>query len=273
MIKQTTWLLCALLLSASVGADTERLQKAIDSKHRSAENVKRDQYRHPLKTLQLFDIQPDHTVVEVWPGGGWYTEILAPYLKDNGMLIAAHYDTGDKQADYRPRARANFDKKMKETPKAYSKVKVASLMFDEKKGTLVKAAAKPNSVDRVVTFRSAHGMYANGTLNAALAHFFAILKPGGKLGIVQHEADVDQDWQSKNIGYVGREYIISAALKAGLILDAEGYFNNNPLDTKRHKNGVWQLPPVLASSKTDEAKAKYLAIGESDRMTLVFVKP
>ncbi|PCK07903.1 MAG: methyltransferase [Alteromonadaceae bacterium] len=267
------WLLCGSLLSVSVFANPTRLEQAVEGKHRTEAYVARDQYRHPVKTLQLFDIQPSHTVVEVWPSGGWYTEILAPYLRSKGKLIAAHYDVEDKQAGYRSGSRTRFEKKMKASPKVYSKVDVVSLMFDESTGTLIKPAAEPNSVDRVVTFRSAHGMYAQGTIDAAFAHFFDILKPGGKLGFVQHQADAGQDWMSKNIGYIGREYVVDMAAKSGFVLESEGYFNNNPQDTKRYDAGVWQLPPSLRGSKTDAEKAPFITIGESDRMTLVFVKP
>ncbi|WP_054112823.1 class I SAM-dependent methyltransferase [Marinagarivorans algicola] len=270
-MKKFLSVLC-LLLPVTAQADTQALQKAIEGKHRSEANVARDTYRNPLKTLELFDIQPHHTVVEVWPGGGWYTEILAPYLKKEGQLIAAHYDTTDTQAPYRPDSRKGFEKKMASN-KVYSAVKVTSLMLDEKTGTLTLPAAKSGTVDRVVTFRGAHGMYSRGVLDATFAHLFDILKPGGKLGIVQHQADPHQDWMSRNIGYVGKDFIISAAAKAGFVLDAEGYFNNNPKDHKRYKIGVWQLPPSLSNLKTDEEKAPYKAIGESDRMTLVFVKP
>lgn len=264
---------CCLLLSGQVFADDKALLKAIEGKHRAAENVARDQYRNPFKTLKLFDIQPQHTVVEVWPGGGWYTEILAPYLKKDGKLIAAHFDADDNQAGYRPGARAAFDKKMASNKKVYGKVDVVSLMFDESNHTLKMPAAKANSVDRVVTFRSAHGMVSRGILEVGLQHFYDILKPGGKLGFVQHQADLGQDWMSKNIGYVGKQYVIDVAAKAGFVLEAEGYFNNNPLDNKRYGHGVWQLPPTLKEANTDEKKAFYQKIGESDRMTLVFVKP
>jgi predicted methyltransferase len=125
----------------------------------------------------------------------------------------------------------------------------------------------------VVTFRNAHGWRASGTTEAVFGHFFEILKPGGKLGIVQHMADPEQDWMNRNIGYVSRDYIISMAVKAGFRLEAEGFFNRNPLDNKRYEVGVWQLPPSLRNLETDEQKAPYLAIGESERMTLVFVKP
>lgn len=264
-------LLCGLSFTAQ--ADAGQLAAAIAAEHRTPAYVARDPFRHPQETLQLFDIQPAHTVVEVWPGGGWYTEILAPYLREEGQLIAAHYDSKDKQASYRAGSRKRFEAKMAASPAVYDRVRVSSLMFDESAGELTLAAAPANSVDRVVTFRNAHGWVAAGTTEAAMAHFHDILKPGGLLGIVQHQADAQQDWLSRNIGYVGREYLIAQALKAGFVLHAEGYFNRNPLDNKRYEIGVWQLPPSLRNLKTDEEKAPYLAIGESDRMTLVFRKP
>lgn len=263
-------ILCAPLPAFS---DQEALQKSISGKHRSEANIARDRYRHPMKTIQFFGIEPEHTVVEVWPGGGWYTEILAPYLKKKGKLIAAHYDTKDNQAEYRPSSRKNFETMLKNNPKIFGDVEVTSLMFDESAGTLSIAAAKSNSVDRVVTFRSAHGMYHTGVLDAALTHFYDILKPGGKLGFVQHQADPHQDWMSQNIGYIGKDHVISVAAKAGFELEAEAYFNNNPKDHKRYDIGVWQIPPSLRGLKSDAEKAPYLAIGESDRMTLLFVKP
>jgi predicted methyltransferase len=265
---------CFMLLAASqASADSERLQAAISGDQRTPAYAARDAHRHPLETLTLFDVQPQHTVVEIWPGGGWYTEILAPYLRGEGKLIAAHYDSNDTQAGYRPGSRKRFEEKLAANPAVYGEVQVASLMFDETAGTVSIGAAPDNSVDRVVTFRNAHGWYSNGTAAAAMAHFFAILKPGGKLGIVQHMADQGQDWKSRNIGYVGREEIISEAASAGFQLHAEGYFNRNPLDSKRWDKGVWQLPPSLRDLETDSEKAPYLAIGESERMTLVFVKP
>lgn len=272
-LKKITHLVCLLALSGAASANETLLVDAITGKHRTENYVARDDYRNPLKTLSLFDVQPHHTVLEIWPGGGWYTEILAPYLRKKGQLIAAHYDSGDTQAGYRAKSRASFEKKMSQTPKVYSKVKVASLMFDEANASVKIPAAEKNSVDRVVTFRNAHGWFASGVTNTAFQHFFDVLKTGGKLGIVQHQADTDQDWMSKNIGYVGRDYIIASALKAGFVLEAEGFFNSNALDTKRYAQGVWQLPPSYRSSKTDEQKAIYKAIGESDRMTLVFIKP
>jgi predicted methyltransferase len=273
MPKLLYLLLIPLFMAGLAHADDAALQAAIDGKHRSDAYRARDQYRNPGETLKLFDVQPQHTVVEIFPGGGWYTEILAPYLRAEGKLIAAHYDKGDKQAEYRPGVRQRFEEKLAKDPATYDKVEIMSLMFDEAARTLVLPAAKEGSVDRVVTFRNAHGWASKGLSEAAFAHFFAILKPGGKLGIVQHMADPEQDWMSRNIGYVGRDYIIAQASKAGFRLQAEGYFNLNPMDNKRYEKGVWQLPPSLRGLKTDAEKAPYLAIGESERMTLVFLKP
>lgn len=264
----------ALIFSAqAVLADDTRLQAAIEGKHRTEAYMARDVYRNPMQTLKLFDIQPGHTVMEIWPGGGWYTEILAPYLKGSGVLIAAHYDAEDSQASYRAGSRKRFEEKLAAEPAVYGKVKTGSLMIDEKTSTLVKSAAVDGTVDRVVTFRSAHGWASNGITDAVFAHFFAVLKPGGKLGIVQHMADPGQDWMSRNIGYVGRDYIIDQAARAGFVLEAEGFFNRNPLDNKRYEQGVWHLPPSLRDLETDAEKAPSLAIGESERMTLVFRKP
>lgn len=265
--------LIALCSLSAVAVDDKRLAEAVAAEHRTSAYAARDEYRHPVQTLTLFDIQPYHTVVEVWPGGGWYTEILAPYLKGEGKLIAAHYDESDTQASYRPSARKQFEEKLAANADVYGEVTVASLMLDQQKGKLVIGAAEPASVDRVVTFRNLHGLAATGTTAAAFGHFFDILKPGGKLGIVQHMANPGQDWQSRNIGYVGRDYVIEQAQAAGFVLEAEGFFNRNPADRKDYEQGVWQLPPALRGSETDAQKAPYLAIGESERMTLVFVKP
>jgi predicted methyltransferase len=250
MPKLLSILLVPLLAAQVVFADDAALQEAISGKHRTDAYRERDQYRHPLETLKL-----------------------APYLRAEGKLIAAHYDENDKQADYRPGSRQRFEKKLASDPAVYDKVEVTSLMFDESTDKLVLPAAKDGSVDRVVTFRNAHGWVSRGISEAAFTHFFAILKSGGKLGIVQHMADPEQDWMSRNIGYVGRDYIIAQATRAGFQLETEGFFNLNPKDNKRYEIGVWQLPPSLRGLETDAEKAPYRAIGESERMTLVFRKP
>jgi predicted methyltransferase len=220
MPKLIYLLLFTVLAIGSVQADDSALKAAVDGKHRTESYRERDRFRHPLETLKLFDIQPHHTVVEIWPGGGWYTEILAPYLRGGGKLIAAHYDENDKQADYRPGSRRKFEEKLADSPALYDKVGVTSLMFDEVAGTLALPAAEAGTVDRVVTFRNAHGWVSRGIVEAAFEHFFDILKPDGKLGIVQHLADPEQDWMSRNIGYVGRDYVIAQASRVGFQLEA-----------------------------------------------------
>lgn len=262
---------CAIL-SGAASADHHAINSALQGKHRTESYVARDEYRNPDKIIEFFGIQPHHTVLEVWPSRGYWAEIFAPYLKSKGTYIAAQYDVNDTQASYRPTVRKEFDKKIADN-KVYSKVVTTSLVMDKQTKALTTASAKPNSVDRVVTFRSVHGWYRAGLVDTAFAHFFDVLKPGGKLGLVQHMADENQDWRSKNIAYVGREYVISAALQAGFVLEAEAFFNRNPLDTKRHENGVWQLLPTLRGSDTQEQKETYKRIGESERMTLLFVKP
>jgi predicted methyltransferase len=268
-----TTVLCTCTITTANAADSTALEAAIAGSHRTPEYAARDVYRHPLQTLRLFDVQPDHTVVEIWPGGGWYTEILAPYLRKHGTLIAAHYDSNDTQASYRPRSRAAFEEKLANNKRVFGRVKVTSLMFDETEKTVAIAAAEPDSADRVVTFRNAHGWRSRGITDAAFAHFFEILKPGGKLGIVQHMADPEQDWLSRNIGYVSRDYIVSKAVQAGFVLEAEGFFNRNPRDNKRYAGGVWELPPSLRGLESEAEKDAHRAIGESERMTLVFIKP
>lgn len=273
MLRIVSISILLLPLMAVAGVNETGLAKAISGSHRTEAYVQRDEYRRPLETLSFFDVQAQHTVMEVWPGGGWYTEILAPYLRISGQLIAAHYDSDDRQARYRPGSRKNFEEKMAANPDVFDQVRITSLKFDETSGVLAIGGAESGTVDRVVTFRNAHGWHATGTTDAAMAHFFDVLKPGGKLGIVQHRADAAQDWRSKNIGYVGRDHIVAAAAKAGFDLYAEGYFNRNPLDHKRYERGVWQLPPNIDGTETEEEKAPYRVIGESDRMTLLFVKP
>ncbi|MEM0953815.1 MAG: methyltransferase [Pseudomonadota bacterium] len=266
-------LVASLLGCASAWADVAALEQAVAGDQRTPSYAARDAYRNPVQTLALFDVQPYHTVVEIWPGGGWYTEILAPYLRTRGKLIAAHYDASDTQASYRPRAREAFERKLAANKRVYDQVEIASLMFDEAEKSLTISAAPSGSADRILTFRNTHGWRARGLEHVAFEHFFDVLKPGGKLGVVQHMADEDQDWMSRNIGYLGRDYVIAVATAAGFELEAEGFFNLNPLDTKRHENGVWQLPPNLRGLESDAEKDRHRAIGESERMTLLFVKP
>ena len=248
---------------ATPGQD-ERLKEVIAGDHRSAENKARDKYRNPLETLTFFGIRPDMTVVEIYPGRGWYTEILAPYLKGSGTLYAAEHP-GDPSYAAVQRSLEAFDQKVKGAPELYGEVKRTKLTKD---GDI----APPNSADLVVTFRNVHSWIGSGTENEAFTAMFKALKPGGVLGLVQHRGDPDVEQDPKaGTGYVREDYVIELAKKAGFELAEKSEINANPKDTKDYSKGVWTLPPSLRLGEED--REKYLAIGESDRMTLKFVKP
>ncbi len=245
-------------------AQDDRLKEAIAGEHRSEENKARDKYRHPFETLTFFGIEPDMTVVEIYPGRGWYTEVLAPYLKGSGTLYAAEHP-GDPSYAAVQRSLEAFDQKVKDAPELYREVTRTKLTKD---GDI----APPGSADLVVTFRNLHSFMGSGTEQEALAAMFKALKPGGMLGVVQHRGDpnVKQDPKAGS-GYVNEDHVIELAEKAGFELAEKSEINANPKDTKDYAKGVWTLPPSLRLG--DEDREKYLAIGESDRMTLKFVKP
>lgn len=245
-------------------AQDDRLKEIIAGDHRSEENRARDKYRHPLEALTFFGIRPDMTVVEIYPGRGWYTEILAPYLKGSGTFYAAEHP-GDPSYEAVQRSLEAFDQKVKDAPELYGEVKRTKLTKD---GDI----APPDSADLVVTFRNVHSWMGAGTENEAFAAMFRALKPGGVLGLVQHRGDPNAAQDPKaGSGYVNEDYVIELAKKAGFELAEKSEINANPKDTKDYPKGVWTLPPSLRLG--DEDREKYLAIGESDRMTLKFVKP
>lgn len=245
-------------------AQDARLNEVIAGDHRSEKNKARDKYRHPLETLTFFGIRPDMTVVEIYPGRGWYTEILAPYLKGSGTLYTAEHP-GDPSYEALQRSLDAFDQKIEDAPELYGEVKRTKLT---KEGHI----APPESADLVVTFRNVHSLMGSGTEQEAFAAMFKALKPGGVLGVVQHRGDpnVKQDPKA-GLGYVNEDYVIELAEKAGFDLAEKAEINGNPKDTKDHPKNVWTLPPSLRLG--DEDREKYVAIGESDRMTLRFVKP
>jgi len=245
-----------------------RIETAMHGEHRSDNNKARNKYRHPVSTLAFFGLEADMTVLEIAPGGGWYTEILAPAMRDTGVYIAGSYDTElEGQPKYRYRQHNDLVSNIADQPKLYGKIKVASYSPPESRKLWV-----DNSVDMVLTFRSSHGWVRDGLIDDVYADFFKALKPGGTLGVVQHRAPVAGDpveWAKK--GYVPESRVIQAAEKAGFVLGAKSEINANPKDLKDHSEGVWRLPPTL--SLGDKDREKYLEIGESDRMTLRFVKP
>ncbi len=240
--------------------------------HRSEANRARDAYRHPQETLALFDVLPHQTVLEITPGGGgWYTEILAPYLHSNGTLIAQIFDPATPvkpgTRDYYTKSNAEFRAKLAANPGIYSRVRVIE------SSVTAPVFGPPGSVDRVLTFRNVHNWTGAGTDAAMFKAFFDVLKPNGVLGVVEHRAAAGTDpATSAKSGYITESYVIKLATDAGFELAGRSEINANPKDTRDYKNGVWTLPPVLRVPEGED-KAKYLAIGESDRMTLKFVRP
>ncbi len=257
-----------LMSGWSTAVQAENLSSALKADTRTDSNMSRDTYRHPKQTLAFFDLQPNQTVVEIWPGGGWYSEILAPYLKANGTYYAAHFPA-DTQVNYFKNSLARFKQKLDSDPN-YSQVKLT-----EFSPSTNHEIAPANSVDTVLTFRNLHNWYMNGGEDAALSAFktfYKALKPGGVLGVVDHQMPESFDQNAnKKSGYVKMSQAISWALQAGFILEASSEINANEKDSADHPKGVWTLPPSLRLG--DENKEKYLAIGESDRFTLKFRKP
>lgn len=261
-----------LLLSAAALADDanigERLDKILASDHRDPKNVARDRYRHPKEVLQFFGLQPDMTVVEVWPSAGWWTEILAPLLRDEGRYYAAWYAT---QAQGTPAVvkerEKGFEDMLSARPDLYGKVIKTALLAPE-----YADPAPGGAADMVLTFRNVHNWAKAGNADAMFQTFYKVLKPGGVLGVTDHRALPGTPFEQQvKTGYLTEEYVIERALLAGFRLAGRSEVNANPKDTKDHPNGVWTLPPTLRLGEKD--RDKYLAIGESDRMTLKFVKP
>ena len=234
--------------------------------HRSEENRARDAYRHPVETLEFFGLEPDMTVVEIWPSGGWYTEVIAPYVNAEGTYIAAHWDPEDEREFVRNGVQS-FKDKLAERPDLYGGVQMSVLMPPEKWDV-----APEGSADMIVTFRNIHNWMPRGYTEDMFAAFYKALKPGGVLGIVEHRGDpsVEQDPNAAS-GYVNEDYAIQLAEAAGFELAGASEINANPKDTKDYDTGVWTLPPTLR--KKEEDQDKYMAIGESDRFTLKFRKP
>ncbi|MBB4597495.1 class I SAM-dependent methyltransferase [Xanthomonas arboricola] len=253
--------------SASLPAPDAALQKAIDGNWRDRVYVQRDVYRHPGQTLAFFGIKPTQTVIEITPGGGWYSEILAPYLRDKGKYVAAVVDPAavpeGRGRDSAQRGRDELEKKFAAKPEVYGKPSFVSYV------PKTSSFGVDNSADLVLTFRNVHNWRMAGNAEAMFAGFYKVLKPGGVLGVVEHRAKADVPADDKS-GYVGQAQLIAMAEAAGFKLAGKSEVNANPRDTKDYAGGVWTLPPSNNHDKADDAK--YKAIGESDRMTLKFVK-
>lgn len=252
------------------GPQTGTLDWAVAGEWRG-EQALRDDWRHPRETLAFFDIDPSGTVVEIWPAAGWYTQILAPWIAANGgTYVAAYFPTlGEERLEtFRDDYIARFSDPL------YGTIEMTE--FGPETGPIL----PPGSVDAVLSFRNVHNWMARGFAEKAFQDFYAVLKPGGTLGVVEHRlpASVEQDPRAAS-GYVQEDYVIALAEEAGFELDATSEINANPADTADHPFGVWTLPPVARVAAPGEPpaadfdSARYRAIGESDRMTLRFVKP
>jgi len=261
----TTTIVSAGLLTACITTSqaNTQLAQAIAGEHRSDKNKARDVYRHPKETLDFLGFTPDKTVVEITPGGGWYTEILAPAVKGKGKLYGAHYpDTGED--NYYSNSRKKLEKKLA-SHSVFSEVELTD--FVPKKESVL---APKGTADLVLTFRNLHNWGEEGTAQV-FKDAYTALKKGGVLGVVEHRMPDSLNLaDNKRSGYFPKSLAVKLAKEAGFTLAASSEINANPKDTANHPKGVWTLPPVLALG--DQDKDKYLAIGESDRMTLKFIK-
>ena len=259
----------ALVAGCAMTSTREATAQALDNiladPHRPDADRARDIYRHPKDTLLFFGIRPEMTVLEVWPEPGWYTDIIAPLVRDHGKYYAAVI-LPDPKSQYITARLDAFQKKLASDPTLYGKAAVVTLPANG--GDVV----PPGSVDLVVTFRNIHNWMADGSAANVIATMFKALKPGGVLGVVEHRgnAAVPQDPQAKS-GYVNEDYAIKLIEAQGFRLLGSSEVNANPKDTKDYEQGVWTLPPTYRLG--DKDKDKYAAIGESDRFTLKFEKP
>ncbi|MEA3091540.1 MAG: hypothetical protein QOJ04_2882 [Caballeronia sp.] len=270
LMRRAFLALPAALLLASCATPTApiSLDTAIAAPYRGEKARARDVYRHPKETLEFFGLAPNQSVLEIAPGGGWYTDILGPYLRASGTLYEAQYlpPQGALPAG-EAKSNAVFERKLAAAPDVFGTVVVGSLQSGQFSGFPAGL-----QVDRVLTFRNIHNWIEDGQVDANLRAFYSVLKPGGVLGVEEHRARPGTSVQQMiDTGYMTEAYVIEHAQAAGFRLAARSEINSNPRDTKDYPNGVWSLPPSYRGGDTD--RARFAAIGESDRMTLRFVKP
>jgi predicted methyltransferase len=262
--------------TSAAGAD-KALQAAVAGDWRSADEKSRDRYRHPVESLTFWGLKPGMTLLEVQPGGGWWTDILAPYARatDGKLYVTAADLANPKLSDGAKKARADFEARYAAKPDTFGKLEYVDW-------GAVSRSLPANTFDLILTARSIHGWMQQGpdVAQQTFAEFHKALKPGGILAVEQHRANPTGGAEKPETGYVSEQHVIDLAQKAGFKLAARSEINANPKDTKDHPFGVWTLPPALystpyGSGKPDDPNfdhSKYLAIGESDRMTLKFVK-
>lgn len=253
---------------AAAPVAVDPLDAAIAGSWRSPENVARDIYRHPKETLGFFGVKPEQVVVEITPGGGWYSEILAPLVKGKGRYIAAVIDpaktTNARAAEYYGGALKELQDKFTGSPEQYGEAQI--VQFDP----AAPVVAEPASADVVLTFRNVHNWLGQDKAPLYFKSFFDALKPGGTLGVVEHSAAAGVTPKADS-GYMTEQQIIDLATGAGFVLAERSDINANPKDTTDYANGVWSLPPTLRGG--DQDRQKFIDIGESNRMTLRFTKP
>ena len=261
----------AMVLAGCANTQTSRvvtsasLDGILQGTHRSESNRARDVWRHPKETLLFFGLRPEMSVVEIWPDpSGWYTEVIAPLVREKGKYYAAVLDAAPGVAS-QEKGVSDFRQKLAGNPALYDKVVVTP--FHEDGRDIV----PPGSVDMVVTFRNIHNWMAREKAPQAFAAMYRALKPGGVLGVVEHRGNpaIAQDPKART-GYVNEQYAIDLIEAQGFRLVAKSELNANPKDTKDYEQGVWTLPPVYRLG--DKDREKYAAIGESDRFTFKFIK-
>lgn len=246
------------------GQSADALAGLAAGDHRTPSYRQRDAYRHPVETLLFFGLRPDMHVVEIWPTAGWYTEIIAPFVAQQGQYYGAHFDAEHRSAFLRDQ-RASFEFKLASAPEIYG----PAIVSEFGKGKY--ALAPAGSVDMVLTFRNVHNWVMGEYADDAFSAMYTALKPGGVMGVVEHRGATYLPGQTRPTGYVPEDEVVALAAKAGFVLEASAEINANPLDTKDYGAGVWSLPPSLRGGPVDYDT--YMAIGESDRMTLKFRKP
>jgi predicted methyltransferase len=280
-MRKSVLLLLSLAVSGWISAEElpvdANIEAAMYGSHRSEANIDRNRYRHPVGTLTFFGLEEGMTVMEIWPGAGWYTEILAPVIRGNGQYLVATWDVEiPDQPAYRYRLQKGLEDKFAADPDIYDQVGIVPFSPPQSA-----SLGEADSIDLLLTFRNTHGWISGGLAEAIFAEFARVLKPGGVLGVVQHRAaDGADPAQTAETGYVSEQAVIDLARAAGLYLEARSEVNANPADSRDHEGGVWTLPPGLSQCRDIEPEAEreaceapYIAIGESDRMTLKFRKP
>jgi len=254
--------------TTTMQSDEASIRTAAAMSHRSDANRKRDVYRHPIETLAFFGVKPDMTVIEMYPGGGWYTEILAPLLRERGKLVVTSLDPNGPQDKPGFKAAHDLQERFKSQPDLFGKVQTARIdppnAWD---------LGPDGSADMVLTFRNIHDWVRDGFADKVIAAMYKVLKPGGVLGVEAHsspKASSDPVAVGKS-GYLTDAFVISLVEKAGFKLAGKSDVNANPKDAHEYPEGVWTLPPTFRLG--DKNRDLYTTIGESDRMTLRFVKP